>query len=147
MIETLQNLFKRDLLQLKAEIEAYQSEENIWKTAQQISNSAGNLCLHLVGNLNYYIGNTIGNSGYVRDRPAEFSKKNVPRTELINMIEDTIVVLNNTLNSLQDNDLKKEYPLVVFEDKMSTEFFFTHLTTHLGYHLGQINYHRRLLDN
>ncbi|OPB96687.1 DinB superfamily protein [Elizabethkingia meningoseptica] len=147
MIETLQNLFKRDLLQLKAEIEAYQSEENIWKTAQQISNSAGNLCLHLMGNLNYYIGTTIGNSGYVRDRPAEFSKKNVPRTELINMIEDTIVVLNNTLNSLQDNDLKKEYPLVVFEDKMSTEFFFTHLTTHLGYHLGQINYHRRLLDN
>ncbi|MDE5526388.1 DinB superfamily protein [Elizabethkingia meningoseptica] len=147
MIETLQNLFKRDLLQLKAEIEAYQSEENIWKTAQQISNSAGNLCLHLIGNLNYYIGTTIGNSGYVRDRPAEFSKKNVPRTELINMIEDTIVVLNNTLNSLQDNDLKKEYPLVVFEDKMSTEFFFTHLTTHLGYHLGQINYHRRLLDN
>ncbi|AQX12889.1 DinB superfamily protein [Elizabethkingia meningoseptica] len=147
MIETLQNLFKRDLLQLKAEIEAYQSEENIWKTAQQISNSAGNLCLHLMGNLNYYIGTTIGNSGYVRDRPAEFSKKNVPRTELINMIEDTILVLNNTLNSLQDNDLKKEYPLVVFEDKMSTEFFFTHLTTHLGYHLGQINYHRRLLDN
>ncbi|AQX05324.1 DinB superfamily protein [Elizabethkingia meningoseptica] len=147
MIETLQSLFKRDLLQLKAEIEAYQSEENIWKTAQQISNSAGNLCLHLIGNLNYYIGNTIGNSGYVRDRPAEFSKKDVPRTELINMIEDTILVLNNTLNSLQDNDLKKEYPLVVFEDKMSTEFFFTHLTTHLGYHLGQINYHRRLLDN
>ncbi|MDE5437407.1 DUF1572 domain-containing protein [Elizabethkingia meningoseptica] len=147
MIETLQNLFKRDLLQLKAEIEAYQSEENIWKTAQQISNSAGNLCLHLMGNLNYYIGTTIGNSGYVRDRPAEFSKKNVPRTELIKMIEDTILVLNNTLNSLQDNDLKKEYPLVVFEDKMSTEFFFTHLTTHLGYHLGQINYHRRLLDN
>ncbi|OPC30457.1 DinB superfamily protein [Elizabethkingia meningoseptica] len=147
MIETLQSLFKRDLLQLKAEIEAYQSEENIWKTAQQISNSAGNLCLHLIGNLNYYIGTTIGNSGYVRDRPAEFSKKDVPRTELINMIEDTIVVLNNTLNSLQDNDLKKEYPLVVFEDKMSTEFFFTHLTTHLGYHLGQINYHRRLLDN
>lgn len=147
MIETLQSLFKRDLLQLKAEIEAYQSEENIWKTAPQISNSAGNLCLHLMGNLNYYIGTTIGNSGYVRDRPAEFSKKNVPRTELIKMIEDTIVVLNNTLNSLQDNDLKKEYPLVVFEDKMSTEFFFTHLTTHLGYHLGQINYHRRLLDN
>ncbi len=75
MIETLQSLFKRDLLQLKAEIEAYQSEENIWKTAQQISNSAGNLCLHLIGNLNYYIGNTIGNSGYVRDRPAEFSKR------------------------------------------------------------------------
>ncbi|WP_407481879.1 DUF1572 family protein [Elizabethkingia meningoseptica] len=147
MIETLQSLFRRDLLQLKAEIEAYQSEENIWKTAQQISNSAGNLCLHLIGNLNYYIGTTIGNTGYVRDRPSEFSKKNVPRTELINMIEDTMVMLNNTLHSLQDNDLKKEYPLVVFEDKMSTEFFFTHLTTHLGYHLGQINYHRRLIDN
>nr|WP_199162526.1 DUF1572 family protein [Elizabethkingia sp. ASV34] len=146
MIETLQILFKRDLLKLKTEIESYQSEENIWKISKHISNSAGNLCLHLIGNLNHFIGAITGKTGYIRNREAEFSLKNVPRTQLTEMIDNTILVIEITLNNLNEDDLKKEYPLVVFEDKMSTEFFFTHLTAHLGYHLGQINYHRRLLE-
>ncbi|MDR2230225.1 MAG: DUF1572 domain-containing protein [Flavobacteriaceae bacterium] len=146
MIETLQILFKRDLLKLKTEIESYQSEENIWKISQHISNSAGNLCLHLIGNLNHFIGAITGKTGYIRNREAEFSLKDVPRTQLTEMIDNTILVIENTLNNLSEDDLKKEYPLVVFEDKMSTEFFFTHLTAHLAYHLGQINYHRRLLE-
>ena len=145
MIETLQILFKRDLLKLKTEIESYQSEENIWKISQHISNSAGNLCLHLIGNLNHFIGAITGKTGYIRNRESEFSLKDVPRTQLTEMIDNTILVIENTLNNLDEDDLKKEYPLVVFEDKMSTEFFFTHLTAHLSYHLGQINYHRRLL--
>ncbi len=146
MIETLQILFKRDLLKLKTEIESYQSEENIWKISQHISNSAGNLCLHLIGNLNHFIGAITGKTGYIRNRDAEFSLKDVPRTQLTEMIDNTILVIENTLNNLNEDDLKKEYPLVVFESKMSTEFFFTHLTAHLSYHLGQINYHRRLLE-
>ncbi|AKH95143.1 DUF1572 family protein [Elizabethkingia anophelis] len=146
MIETLQILFKRDLLKLKTEIESYQSEENIWKISQHISNSAGNLCLHLIGNLNHFIGAITGKTGYIRNRESEFSLKDVPRTQLTEMIDNTILVIENTLNNLDEDDLKKEYPLVVFEDKMSTEFFFTHLTAHLSYHLGQINYHRRLLE-
>ncbi|KUY17371.1 DinB superfamily protein [Elizabethkingia miricola] len=146
MIETLQILFKRDLLKLKTEIESYQSEENIWKISKHISNSAGNLCLHLIGNLNHFIGAITGKTGYIRNREAEFSLKNVPRIQLTEMIDNTILVIESTLNNLNEDDLKKEYPLVVFEDKMSTEFFFTHLTAHLGYHLGQINYHRRLLE-
>ncbi|WP_185094472.1 DinB family protein, partial [Elizabethkingia anophelis] len=140
MIETLQILFKRDLLKLKTEIESYQSEENIWKISQHISNSAGNLCLHLIGNLNHFIGAITGKTGYIRNRESEFSLKDVPRTQLTEMIDNTILVIENTLNNLDEDDLKKEYPLVVFEDKMSTEFFFTHLTAHLSYHLGQINY-------
>ncbi|HHM0730733.1 TPA: DinB family protein [Elizabethkingia anophelis] len=145
-METLQILFKRDLLKLKTEIESYQSEENIWKISQHISNSAGNLCLHLIGNLNHFIGAITGKTGYIRNRESEFSLKDVPRTQLTEMIDNTILVIENTLNNLDEDDLKKEYPLVVFEDKMSTEFFFTHLTAHLSYHLGQINYHRRLLE-
>ncbi|WP_407476226.1 DinB family protein [Elizabethkingia anophelis] len=146
MIETLQILFKRDLLKLKTEIESYQSEENIWKISQHISNSAGNLCLHLIGNLNHFIGAITGKTGYIRNRESEFSLKDIPRTQLTEMIDNTILVIENTLNNLDEDDLKKEYPVVVFEDKMSTEFFFTHLTAHLSYHLGQINYHRRLLE-
>ena len=146
MIETLQILFKRDLLKLKTEIESYQSEENIWKISKHISNSAGNLCLHLIGNLNHFIGYITGKAGYIRNREAEYSLKNVPIIKLTVMVDNNILVIESTLNNLNEDNLKKEYPLVDFEDKMSTEFFFTHLTAHLGYHLGQINYHRRLLE-
>lgn len=146
MIETLQTLFNRDLNKLKFEIESYEFEKQIWIIDKSISNSAGNLCLHLVGNLNTYIGAEIGKTGYVRNRPLEFSLKDIPQSELISKIEDTILVVNNALDSLHEEDLKKTYPQIVFEKEMTTRFFLVHLATHLGYHLGQINYHRRLLD-
>ncbi|WP_035671960.1 DinB family protein [Flavobacterium sp. 83] len=146
LIETLKSLFDRDLNKLKLEIELYQYENEIWHIQKGITNSAGNLCLHIIGNLNTYIGAEYGKTGYIRNRALEFSLKNVPRAELINKIEETIVTVNNALNTISEEDLKKEYPLLVFETKTSTEFMLIHLTTHLTYHLGQINYHRRLLD-
>ncbi|MFV5686724.1 DUF1572 family protein [Flavobacterium sp. GB2R13] len=147
LIETLKSLFDSDLNKLKSEIELYQNENKIWHIQNGITNSAGNLCLHLIGNLNTYIGAEFGKTGYIRNRPLEFSLKNVPRGELINKIEETIVIVNNALNNISEEELKKEYPLLVFETKTSTEFMLIHLTTHLAYHLGQINYHRRLLDS
>ena len=146
LIETLKTLFNRDLNQLKTEIDSYQNESDIWKTQKGIANSAGNLCLHLVGNLNTYIGAEFGKTGYIRNRPLEFSLKDIPRAELLTKIEETIVVVDNALNTISEEELKKEYPLLVFENKTSTEFMLVHLTTHLAYHLGQINYHRRLLE-
>ena len=147
LIESLKTLFNRDLNQLKTEIESYQNESDIWKIQKGIANSAGNLCLHLVGNLNTYIGAEFGKTGYIRNRALEFSLKDIPRAELIQKIEETIVVVNNALNIISEEELKMEFPLLVFEKKTSTEFMLIHLTTHLAYHLGQINYHRRLLDN
>jgi uncharacterized damage-inducible protein DinB len=146
LTETLKSLFNRDLNKLKVEIESYQNESQIWAIDKNISNSAGNLCLHLIGNLNTYIGAELGKTGYVRNRPLEFSLKDVPRSELISKIDETISVVNNTLDSLTEADLKSIYPQIVFEKEMTTEFFLVHLSTHLSYHLGQINYHRRLLD-
>lgn len=146
-IETLKTLFNRDLNKLKTEIGSYQNETKIWSIDKTIANSAGNLCLHLIGNLNTYIGAQIGKTNYVRNRELEFSQKDLPQAELIAKIESTIIVVNNALDQLTDEELKKEYPILVFETKTSTEFLLTHLTTHLAYHLGQINYHRRLLDN
>jgi uncharacterized damage-inducible protein DinB len=146
LIETLQSLFTRDLNRLRAEIELYKKEENIWKTEGSIANSAGNLCLHLMGNLNTYIGKEIGKTVYVRNREQEFSLKNVPRTELLNKIDDTIRVVNKSLDNLDASDLVAEYPVLVFDEKTSTEYFLVHLATHLTYHLGQVNYHRRLID-
>lgn len=144
--DSLKALYSRDLNKLKMEIEAYQNEENLWKTDKNISNSAGNLCLHLVGNLNHFIGTQLGNTGYIRDRELEFSLKNVSRTELITKVEATAAMIDSVLSQLSEQDLKNEYPLVVFESKMTTDYFLIHLIAHLDYHLGQINYHRRLLD-
>lgn len=146
IIESLKTLYSRDLNKLKAEIEAYQHEENLWITDKNISNSAGNLCLHLVGNLNHFIGEQLGNTGYVRERDLEFSLKNVPRAELIEKVEATEIMVNSVLSQLSEEDLKKVYSRMPSEDKMSTTHFLIHLIAHLDYHLGQINYHRRLLD-
>ncbi|RKS93986.1 uncharacterized protein DUF1572 [Flavobacterium limicola] len=147
LIESLKILFNRDLNKLKTEIELYQNESDIWKIQKGIANSAGNLCLHLIGNLNIYIGAEFGKTGYIRNRALEFSLKDIPRAELIQKIEETIVVVNNALNIISEEELKMEFPFLVFENKTSTEFMLIHLTTHLAYHLGQINYHRRLLES
>ncbi|MDR6782821.1 putative damage-inducible protein DinB [Pedobacter africanus] len=145
--ESLKSLFTRDLNKLKSEIEQYQDEKNIWRIDKNIANPAGNLCLHLVGNLNTFIGAELGKTGYVRDRPLEFSLKDVPRAELIRKVEATIEVVNNAIDSLSEQDLESDYPQSkVVEGGSSVAFILMHLSTHLVYHLGQINYHRRLLD-
>jgi uncharacterized damage-inducible protein DinB len=146
LTQTLKSLFSRDLNKLKSEIESYKVESNLWIIDKEIANSAGNLCLHLIGNLNTYIGATLGGSNYIRNRELEFSLKDIPKLELIKMVEATIIVVNETLNRITEEQLNSEYPMLVFQEKTSTEFFLVHLTTHLAYHLGQINYHRRLLD-
>lgn len=144
--QVLTTLITRDLQKLKAELELYQNEANVWKVAGGITNSAGNLCLHLVGNLNAYIGAILGNTGYVRDRDAEFALKNIPRAELIEKIESTIIMITSVLPLVENKTLEAEFPLLVLKEKTSTEYFLIHLTAHLGYHLGQVNYHRRLID-
>jgi uncharacterized damage-inducible protein DinB len=147
MIQTLKTIFNRDLNKLKIEIESYQNESAIWLIDKNISNSAGNLCLHLIGNLNTYIGAQMGKTNYIRNRELEFSNKDIPKEILIAQIEATIKNVDDTLMLLTEEALKNEYPILVFEAKTSTGFLLMHLTTHLTYHLGQINYHRRLLDN
>ena len=147
LIETLKALFDRDLKKLRTEIDLYNSEDMLWHFEKGISNSAGNLCLHLVGNLNGFIGATLGHTDFVRQRDLEFSLKGIPKSELLRQIDDTIDVVRNTLDQLSPADLAKEFPVVVFGGKTtSTEYMLVHLATHLGYHLGQVNYHRRLLD-
>jgi uncharacterized damage-inducible protein DinB len=124
----------------------YQQEENLWKTEGTINNAAGNLCLHLVGNLNTYIGKEIGQTGYIRNREQEFSLKDVSRKELLQLIDDTIKVVAHALDQLDESELENEYPILVLDEKTTTGYLLVHLTTHLTYHLGQINYHRRLID-
>ncbi len=144
--KTLTLLFNRDLSRLKKEIELYKNESFIWAIDQAVTNSAGNLCLHLLGNLNTYIGAEIGKTGYIRDRPLEFSSKHIPSATLIEQIDELIQVINHSLEILTEEDYQKQYPILVFDEPCTTEYLLIHLTGHLNYHLGQINYHRRLLD-
>lgn len=146
ILETLKTLFDRDLAKLQVELEAYSDEALLWKTDAGIANSAGNLSLHLVGNLNAFIGAVLGNTGYVRDREAEFSRRGVPRVTLLEMIDQTRAMIPTTLDTLTANRLEATFPVKVFQQETSTGYMLVHLATHLAYHLGQVNYHRRLLD-
>lgn len=143
---TLIRLFERDLQKLANEISLYKDEDKLWLVKPGISNSAGNLCLHLIGNLNHFIGATLGHTGYVRYRDDEFSLKNIPRQDLLINIENIKLIVKEVVSSLPEADLQKDFPLEIFGKKDSTGFILIHLATHLTYHLGQINYHRRLLD-
>jgi hypothetical protein len=142
---SLLSFFQRDLNKLKEELNAYTSELNIWKSEPNISNSTGNLTLHLIGNLNHFIGGTLGKTGYIRQRDLEFSDKNIPREILTADIDKTIGMLTGVLSKMSDDDLDMEYEFM--KDKRdSTGHFLIQLFGHLAYHLGQVNYHRRLLD-
>lgn len=143
---SLRILYARDLTKLQAEIGAYTTEDALWRVSGHISNSAGNLCMHLLGNLNHYIGARLGGTAYVRDRPFEFAGKDIPRATLLAGIQDVRQTVDHTLANLQPDDLDMEYPEEVNDGRVSTGYFLMHLATHLSYHLGQINYHRRLLD-
>jgi uncharacterized damage-inducible protein DinB len=147
MIDILKQLFKSNLEKLKTEISSYKDEMNLWKISGDVKNSAGNLCLHLCGNLQHFIGAILGNSGYIRNRDAEFSRKDVPIFELVAEIEITINIVQRSFEKLKEDDLKKTYPINAFGYEMTTEYLLTNMATHFTYHLGQINYHRRLLDH
>lgn len=146
LIETLKTLFDRDLAKLHTEIAAYRDEKNLWKTREGITNPAGNLCLHLVGNLNAYVGAVFGETGYVRDREAEFARRDVPRETLLALVGQTREMLPPALDRVTPDQLESTYPLQVFPQKTTVEYMLVHLAAHLAYHLGQVNYHRRLLD-
>lgn len=144
--EPIAQIFERDLNKLKEEISLYADESTMWQVADGISNSAGNLCLHLLGNLNHFIGATLGKTGYVRNREAEFTQKNIGRTELLRQIDETKAVVVNTIKSLSAEDIQTLFPIEIMGKQSSVGYILIHLATHLSYHLGQINYHRRLIQ-
>ena len=146
MTTSLIELFIRDLSKLNDEILAYPDEYSLWEVDAKIKNSGGNLAIHIIGNLNHFIGAHLGSTNYIRQRDKEFNDKNVPRELIIDHIKDIKNILNDVLSSLNNEALRRNYPIEVFGKPMSTNYFLIHLYGHLNYHLGQINYHRRLLS-
>ncbi|MEO1653971.1 MAG: DinB family protein [Bacteroidota bacterium] len=147
LIEDLSQIYTRELDSLKKEICAYNQEQDLWKKAGEINNSAGHLVLHLIGNLNHFIGTHIGKTGYQRARAREFSSQDIPREELLLQIDQTKEMIQSTLAQLSWEDLEQGYPEEWRQQKRSLRFMLIHLIAHLNYHLGQINYHRRLIHS
>jgi hypothetical protein len=136
--------FQQHFQQLEVEIEAYPDDESLWLVPAGINNSAGNLCYHLCGNLLHFIGYGFGNTGYVRNRPLEFSIKGLSRAELVKMAQETIAMLEKVLPGL---DLEAKFPTEFFGEGWTVNQALLRLLGHFTYHLGQVNYHRRLLTS
>ncbi|MDH5588729.1 MAG: DinB family protein [Gemmatimonadota bacterium] len=142
-----QYLFDRDLGRLAEELEAYPDDAEIWRVAGSIKNSAGTLALHMVGNLMHFVGAVLGETGYVRDREAEFGDRDVPRAELLRRIGECRAVLADVLPALSDTAFREDFPgkLPAQLEGATTHRFLLHLSGHFTWHLGQVDYHRRLL--
>jgi uncharacterized damage-inducible protein DinB len=139
------DLYERDLNKLMEELNLFKKEKEIWKIKGDVKNSAGNLTLHLLGNLNHFIGRTLGHTDFIRKREDEFSLKDVPREKLISEIDSLKKVIKDTLSKLSDEEMKKEFPLKIGDNSFTNETLLIFLLTHFNYHLGQINYLRRML--
>lgn len=146
IIQEYSGLIERDLNRLINEIESYTNPEKMWIKTEQAPNSAGHLTLHICGNLQHFIGAVIGNTGYIRKRELEFTSDPVSALELKQVIERTKLTVYEVLTNTDDSLLSQTYPIQVFGYEMSHQHFLLHLLGHLNYHLGQINYHRRLLS-
>ncbi len=145
--ESFIKIFERDLEKLKSEITLFDKEDELWIIAGDVKNSAGNLALHLCGNLKHFVGSKLGGSDYKRAKEKEFSLKHLPKEQLLANIDETKSVLLSTLNSIDDAKLKEIFSEKLSIGEVETEYLLVHLAVHFNYHLGQINYIRRLMIN
>ena len=142
----LANFYERDLRKLVEEVNAFKNEEDLWKIQGSVKNSCGNLVSHIIGGLNHYFGATLAHTGYVRNRDLEFSIKGTARKELVAQLEALIPMIKNTLEALTPEQMEAGFPVVFDGARNSNTYVLTQLLIHLNYHLGQVNYLRRILE-
>jgi hypothetical protein len=145
ILEDIQILMSRELDSLKDEIELFPDDKILWSVLPGITNSAGNLILHICGNLNYFIGSVLGNTGFIRDRESEFSRTSGSRAELIEELNKTNEMIQNVLPNLSESVVKQTYPKTIGRVDIPCDRFLLHLTVHLSFHLGQMGYLRRII--
>jgi uncharacterized protein DUF664 len=138
-------ILDRDLRALRREVEAYPDEQQLWRMLPGVSNCAGTLALHLAGNLQHYLGAKFAATGYVRDREAEFARRDVPRGELIAEIERARAAVAAGAGAIDETALHADFPELVAEARVRTGDYLVHLCTHFAFHLGQIDLHRRIV--
>ena len=145
MLKDLHTLFARDLDTLRAEVALYPSDVLPWQAVAGCPNPGGNLVLHIVGNLRHFIGAQLGATGYIRDRAAEFATTGFTRAKLQTAVSVASADVARTLLSLEPARLAEPYPLPTLGQSTVTGLFLLHLSTHLAFHLGQLDYHRRVV--
>ena len=143
----LVTLFVRELETVQREVELCPDDVSLWKTLPGVSNSAGNLAAHLAGNVQHFVGAVLGKSGYVRNRDHEFARREGTRAEIVADLQHAIDAVKKYIPSMTDADFEREYPEAVGGVKMRTGLFLIHLVSHAGFHLGQIDYLRRIAGN
>ena len=143
MAAWLTKVLLRDLESVRSQLDAYADEEAIWQTRPGMTNTAGTLALHIAGNLQHFVGAKLGGSGYVRDRQAEFELRGVPRSRLLSELDRASEAVKRTLPNLSDYELQQIFPEAVGGVPLTTGQYLVHLAMHLGYHVGQLDYHRR----
>lgn len=144
-IQALRAVLLRDLSGVRAQLEAYPSDAEIWQCPPAVPNSAGTLAIHIAGNLLHFIGAGLGNTGYVRDRDAEFAARDLPRGEINRRLDQTRRVVGEALGGLDEARAADPFPLEIAGMRHRTDIALAHIAAHLAYHLGQIDIHRRLV--
>lgn len=144
--DVLTGFYERDLRKLIAEVNLFKTEDDLWRTQGTVKNPAGNLVLHLIGGLNHLIGATLAKSGYIRNRNEEFSSKGVKKEELVTGLEELILLINRTINNLSPEQMEAEFPIFFDKPHTCVSYVLVQLLVHLNYHLGQVNYIRRVLE-
>jgi uncharacterized damage-inducible protein DinB len=145
LLEAVAAILDRDLRALAREVEAYPEDAALWQLPEGVPNSAGTLVLHLTGNIQHFVGARLAGTGFVRDRHAEFSARGVPRTALLVQIEAARSAVRSAAEKLTEEALELDFPEVVGGMRVSTGEYLIHLVSHFDYHLGQVDYHRRLV--
>jgi len=138
-------LLLRELAAFGREVEAFPDDAALWKTLPGTTNSAGNLALHVSGNLKHYVGAVLGHSGYVRNREAEFATRGGARGDVSRELREAAEVVARVLPGVSDAVLAAPFPEAVGGITPRCDRFLMHLATHLAFHLGQASYLRRIL--
>jgi len=138
--------YQRDIQRVIDEIALFKDEANIWKICGSTKNSAGNLALHLIGGLNYLIGTNLFHTGYVRNRDAEFTTKGIEKEQLIEQLKELNSMIGKAISSLTEEQLDSSFPIFFDKENATVNYVLIQLLLHLNYHLGQINYLRRILE-
>jgi len=115
------------------------SDEDIWWRPNDQSNSVGNLVLHLCGNLKQWIVGSVGGGSFVRDRDAEFARRDpVSKSELIANIQSAVSEADKVLAALPENRLLQHCSIQTYDASALQAIY--HVVEHFSYHLGQILY-------
>lgn len=139
----LASLFRRDLARLGKQIASFPGDEALWTRLPGAPNAAGNLALHIEGNLREFVGRQLGGLAYTRNRELEFNAQGMSKEKIVGRIEDLIATIPSVVEQLSPQQMETEYPQVVLDAPMSTAKFLIHLYGHLNWHLGQIDTLRR----